>query len=133
VLACDGRRASLRDAWHGSCNTTSDHFFNTTGDTDMTQARSSARGNNGNPTTDRLAAMAHDTVDRVAESANYAEKEVRSAASRAAEQAKEMQEQAMAAADENVKKARSYIEENPLKSAGIAFAAGVVISALLRR
>ena len=75
--------------------------------------------------------MAHDTVDRVAETANYAEKEVRGAASRAAEQAREMQEQALAAADENVKKARSYIEENPLMSAGIAFAAGVIFSALI--
>jgi ElaB/YqjD/DUF883 family membrane-anchored ribosome-binding protein len=102
-------------------------------DIDMAQTRSSARDSNGNPTTDRLAAMAHDTVDRVAESANYAEKEVRGAASRAADQAKEMQEQAIAAANENVKKARSYIEENPLMSAGIAFAAGVVVSALLRR
>jgi ElaB/YqjD/DUF883 family membrane-anchored ribosome-binding protein len=77
--------------------------------------------------------MAHETVDRVAESANYAEKEVRNAAGRAAEHAREMQEQAIAAAEENVQKARSYIEENPLMSAGIAFAAGVIISALLRR
>lgn len=102
-------------------------------DMDMAQARTSGRNSSDNPTTDRIAAMAHDTVDRVAESANYAEKEVRSAASRAAEHAREMQEQAVEAAGENVKKARSYIEENPLMSAGIAFAAGVVFSALIRR
>jgi ElaB/YqjD/DUF883 family membrane-anchored ribosome-binding protein len=103
------------------------------GGTDMAQTRTATEKPNGNPTTDRIAAMAHDTVDRVAESANYAEQEVRGAANRAAEHAREMQEQAVAAAEENVKKARSYIEENPLMSAGIAFAAGVVLSALIRR
>ena len=99
----------------------------------MAQARNSTEKANGNSTTDRLAAMAHDTVDRVAESANYAEQEVRGAAGRAAERAREMQEEAMATADQQVKKARSYIEENPLMSAGIAFAAGVIFSALIRR
>jgi ElaB/YqjD/DUF883 family membrane-anchored ribosome-binding protein len=100
----------------------------------MAQARSAGRNHSTeNPTTERLAAMAHDTVDRVAESATYAEQEVRSAASRAAEQARNYGEQAKAAADENVQKARSFIEENPLMSAGIAFAAGIVFSALIRR
>jgi ElaB/YqjD/DUF883 family membrane-anchored ribosome-binding protein len=102
-------------------------------DRTMAQARSSGRNSSDTPATDRLASMAHDTVDRVAETANYAEQEVRSAAGRAAEHAREMQEQARAAAQENVGKARSFIEENPLMSAGIAFAAGVVFSALIRR
>jgi ElaB/YqjD/DUF883 family membrane-anchored ribosome-binding protein len=103
-------------------------------DTNMTQARTAVRNNTSeNPTTERLAAMAHETVDRVAEAAKDAEKEVRSAASRTAERASQMQDSALAAADENVKKARSYIEENPLVSAGIAFAAGGIFSSLIRR
>jgi ElaB/YqjD/DUF883 family membrane-anchored ribosome-binding protein len=44
-----------------------------------------------------------------------------------------MQDQARSAADEGVRRARSYIETNPVLSAGIAFAAGVILSSLLRR
>jgi ElaB/YqjD/DUF883 family membrane-anchored ribosome-binding protein len=86
-----------------------------------------------NATTERFAAKAHETIDRVADTANQAEREARAAAQRAAERAREMQERAMQAADENIGKLRSYVEHNPLTSAGIAFAAGVVLSALLRR
>ena len=57
-------------------------------------------------TTDRFAAKAHDAVDSVAERAQRAEREVRTA---------------------------SYIESNPLAFAGIAFAAGVLLSSLFRR
>ena len=84
-------------------------------------------------TSDRLASMAHETIDRVAPKANRAENEVRGAAARAADGAKLMQGQAVEAAQENVRKLRSYIESNPLTTAGIAFAAGVLVSALVRR
>jgi ElaB/YqjD/DUF883 family membrane-anchored ribosome-binding protein len=86
-----------------------------------------------NPTTDRLASMAHDTIDRVAETANYAEREVRDAAARGAEQARHVQDQAKEVADENLHKVRSFLEENPLMGAGIAFVAGIVLSSLIRR
>lgn len=85
------------------------------------------------PATDQLASMAHDTVDRVAGAAANAEHRVRGAAARTADQAREMQDQARSAADEGVRRARSYIETNPVLSAGIAFAAGVILSSLLRR
>ena len=39
----------------------------------------------------------------------------------------------MEAADEHISKLRSYVEENPLLSAGIAFAAGIVVVSLLSR
>ncbi len=99
----------------------------------MAQTRGSRNGESENPTTDRLASMAHDTVDRVAEAAHHAEREVRTAASRTAAQAKHVQEQALETADENLNKVRSYVEENPLMSAGIAFVAGIVLPSLLRR
>jgi ElaB/YqjD/DUF883 family membrane-anchored ribosome-binding protein len=83
--------------------------------------------------TERLATMAHDTIDRVADVATDAEREVRGAAARTARQAKEVGEQAMATADENISKLRAYVEENPLLSAGIAFAAGIVLVSLLSR
>jgi ElaB/YqjD/DUF883 family membrane-anchored ribosome-binding protein len=87
----------------------------------------------GSSTTDRLASMAHETIDRVTPTASRAENEVRGAATRAADSAKLMQEHAVAAAEENLRKVRSYAESNPLITAGIAFAAGVLLSALVRR
>jgi ElaB/YqjD/DUF883 family membrane-anchored ribosome-binding protein len=87
----------------------------------------------GSSTTDRIASMAHETIDRATPKVNRAEHEVRGAAARAADGAKVLQEQAVHAAEENVRKVRSYIESNPLTTAGIAFAAGVLLSALIRR
>jgi len=37
------------------------------------------------------------------------------------------------AIEQNLRKVREYIEKNPIQSAAIAFAAGVVLSSLLRR
>ena len=87
----------------------------------------------GSSTTDRLASMAHETIDRVTHKASRAENEVRGAATRAVDSAKLMQEHAVAAAEENLRKVRSYAESNPLITAGIAFAAGALLSALVRR
>jgi len=87
----------------------------------------------GSSTSDRLASMAHETIDRVTPKANRAEHEVRGAAARAADSAKLLQENAVQATEENLRKVRSFIETNPLATAGIAFAAGVVLSALVRR
>jgi len=87
----------------------------------------------GSSTSDRLASMAHETIDRVTPKANRAEHEVRGAAAKAADGAKHLQQQAVQATEENLRKVRSFIESNPLTTAGIAFAAGVVLSALVRR
>jgi ElaB/YqjD/DUF883 family membrane-anchored ribosome-binding protein len=86
-----------------------------------------------NSTMDRLASMAHETIDRVTPKANRAEHDVRSAAIKAADSAKVLQEHAAAAVEDNLRKARSFAESNPLITAGIAFAAGALLSALIRR
>ncbi|HET8699630.1 MAG TPA: hypothetical protein VFO94_19245 [Gammaproteobacteria bacterium] len=99
----------------------------------MAQTRGASNGESSNPTTERLASMAHDTVDRVADVANEAEREVRERAARTARQAKEMGEQAMEAADEHISKLRGYVEENPLLSAGIAFVAGMLVVSLMSK
>jgi ElaB/YqjD/DUF883 family membrane-anchored ribosome-binding protein len=83
--------------------------------------------------TDRLAAKAHETVDSVAERAQRAERELRGAAARKAEQARELHEQATERAEQTLRRASSYLQNNPLAFAGIAFAAGVLLSSLLRR
>ena len=87
----------------------------------------------GETTTDRFAAKAHETVDSVAERAQRAEREVRGAAARTAEQARDFQEHAAERAEQTIRRAGSYVENNPLAFVGIAFAAGVLLSTLLRR
>ena len=87
----------------------------------------------GSSTSDRLASMAHETIDRVTPKANRAEQEVRGAAAKAADSAKHMQEQAVQVTEENLRSMRSYIETNPLTTAGIAFAAGILLMSLIRR
>lgn len=84
-------------------------------------------------TTDRFAAKAHETVDTLAERAQRAEREVRGAAARTVEHAQELQEDARERAEQGLRRAGAYAESNPLAFAGIAFAAGVLVSTLLRR
>jgi ElaB/YqjD/DUF883 family membrane-anchored ribosome-binding protein len=83
--------------------------------------------------TQRVAEKAHQTVDRAAEVATEAERAVRANAARAAEKLKEGEELALETLDESLERVRDYVEKNPLTSAGIAFAAGVLVSVLLRR
>ena len=73
-------------------------------------------------TTDHFAAKAHETVDSLAERAQRAERGVRAAADRTVEQA-----------EQSLKRATSYFESNPLAVVGVAFVAGVLLSAMMRR
>ena len=83
--------------------------------------------------TDYVAAKAHETVDTIHERAQRAEREVRGAAERTAEQARQLRDQYAESAEEGLKRASSYLESNPLAVVGIAFVAGVLLSAMLRR
>jgi ElaB/YqjD/DUF883 family membrane-anchored ribosome-binding protein len=84
-------------------------------------------------TTDRAAEMAHDTVDRVADVAEDAERQVRKAAARKMKQARALQGDVIDAVDDKLGRVDSYVRENPFTAAGIAFAAGAIVSALIRR
>ena len=59
--------------------------------------------------------------------------ELRAAATKVADSAKLLQKHAVDAARDKVREVRSYAESNPLAAAGIAFAAGVLLTALIRR
>lgn len=83
--------------------------------------------------TERVAQTAHETIDRVQEKAGQIEDQLRDTAERAAERARESGDKAKMELQGTVKKLTGYIEENPLQSAAIAFAAGLVVSSLLRR
>ena len=84
-------------------------------------------------TTERVAAKAHETVDTIAERAERAERDVRKAAQRTAEQARQLQQEYAETAEQSLRRASSYLESNPLAVAGIAFIAGVLLSAMIRR
>jgi ElaB/YqjD/DUF883 family membrane-anchored ribosome-binding protein len=84
-------------------------------------------------TSDRLASMAHEAIDRATPRLSRAEQEARAAAAKAADSAKLLQEHAVQFTEENLSKVRSFIGSNPLATAGIAFAAGALLSALIRR
>lgn len=84
-------------------------------------------------TTDRLASMAHESIDRVSTKANHAETEVRDTVAKTAESARHMEEQALDTARDGLHKTQAYIEKNPLMSAGIALAAGALLTLLIRR
>ena len=84
-------------------------------------------------TTDHFAAKAHETVDSIAERAQGAEREVRKAAERTAKQARQLRDEYAETAEEGLRRAGSYLESNPLAVAGIAFVAGVLLSAMIRR
>jgi ElaB/YqjD/DUF883 family membrane-anchored ribosome-binding protein len=90
-------------------------------------------GNGENTMTNRAASMAHETVDRVADAADDAEQQVRGAAARKVRQAKEFQDDMLDTVSDKLGKVDSYVKENPFTAAGIAFALGAIVSALIRR
>lgn len=90
-------------------------------------------GNGENTMTNRAASKAHETVDRVADIAEDAEQQVRSTASRKMRQAKNLQDDMLDAVSDKLGRVDSYVKENPFTAAGIAFAVGAIVSALIRR
>ncbi|HEY8518611.1 MAG TPA: hypothetical protein VIN61_00915 [Gammaproteobacteria bacterium] len=82
---------------------------------------------------DRLAAKAHEAIDKAATTASHAEQHVRATATKAADAARRSEQQIEQKLGDSVERLRRYVERNPMTSAGIAFAAGVILSSLLRR
>jgi ElaB/YqjD/DUF883 family membrane-anchored ribosome-binding protein len=83
--------------------------------------------------TENVAKAAHSAVDRAADSAAKAEDKVRRMAASGEEQIKEKTAEARATAEQSIDQFRQYTRDNPLMSAGIAFAAGLLLSRLLSR
>lgn len=93
----------------------------------------SANGVNhpSHPVTDQLKASLHASVDKLADSAGIAERNIRESASSSAQNMsarKRLAEQKWQAS-----KVRKYAIENPVATAGIAFAAGMLVTSLLRK
>jgi ElaB/YqjD/DUF883 family membrane-anchored ribosome-binding protein len=83
--------------------------------------------------TEHFAAKAHETVETLAERAQRAEREVRAAAQRTAEQARQLRDEYADTAEQGLRRASSYVESNPLAVVAVAFLAGVLLSAMIRR
>lgn len=84
-------------------------------------------------TTTRVAKTAHDVIDETAAKAGPVEMKIRETAAIAGNKVEATQEKARDQIDESLEKMESFVRERPVTSAGIAFAAGVLVSTLLRR
>lgn len=84
-------------------------------------------------TTDRLASAARTGIDETAAKARDLEDKLRERASGATERVERSQEAAMQTIGEYTAKAEAFAKEQPFTAAGIAFAAGVIAAAVLRR
>ncbi len=82
----------------------------------------SKAANGDHATTDRLSERAHESVDRIAKTAGKGEEKIRHEAANAKERS-----------DETLHSISTFVEDNPVISLGVAFAAGAVLSAFLRR
>jgi ElaB/YqjD/DUF883 family membrane-anchored ribosome-binding protein len=84
-------------------------------------------------TTRQAANSAHEFIDAAASKAEKAEKEVRARAEAVGHKAEATQELASKKAEKVLSQTEVFVREQPIAAAGLAFAAGVVASALLRR
>ncbi|ALQ09245.1 MULTISPECIES: hypothetical protein [Pseudoalteromonas] len=89
--------------------------------------------NTDSPLTEKATSAAHDAVDALSSKAATAESSVRKGASSSAEALSEKQLIAREKLSECTAKTRAFASENPLATAGIAFAAGMLITSLFRR
>lgn len=101
-----------------------------TGDTgadDGTKTRASA------DLTRNVAMKAHKAVDSVTEKAAEAERKLRESAATNEEALREAADKSALKAKELKTRARRYVNENPMTAAGIAFVAGIVTAAWMRK
>lgn len=98
------------------------------------QSQKSSQGNQSkSPTTEKATQAAHDALDKASAKAASAEEYVREHASDSVEALQHKREALQKELDESMAKTRSFISKNPIMCAGIAFAAGMLFTALLKR
>jgi len=83
--------------------------------------------------TRRAADAAHDVIDETASKAEVLEQRVRESAQKANEKVESSQEAASEQINRSLAKAETFAKESPVAAAGIAFAAGLFVSSILRR
>lgn len=85
------------------------------------------------PLTERSVAAAHEAIDNLSARIAKTEKSVREMVSGSGQNFSEKQQEMKTRMDESMDSARQYVQDNPIMAAGIAFAAGAIVAALLRR
>ena len=83
--------------------------------------------------TQRIASSAHETIDSAAVKADELELHLRAGVVKAGTKLEASQEAATAQVEKSLAKLESFVKSRPIAAAGIAFAAGVLATALLRR
>lgn len=84
-------------------------------------------------TTDHMAQAAHAAVDKAAANLAQAERALREAQAAAGIKISDMSEQARQIGNESLSSVRQYVDQHPARAVGIAFAAGYLLSVLLKK
>ena len=82
------------------------------------------------PMADKIKDTLHDSVDTLAEKAAAAEQGLRDSAEKGSENLARRKEQLESSWEQS--SVKRYVSENPVKTAGLAFAAGVVLASFLK-
>lgn len=98
-----------------------------------TQANSKTNGGLNSPVTAKASEAAHHAVDSVAAKAASAEDSLRKTAASSQESLAHKQAEIKQQLQSSYSKTRELAAQNPLATAGIAFAAGMLLTSLLRR
>ena len=104
----------------------------------QTKTSSSKKSGNGSkkpnaPTTEQAVRAAHDALDTAAEKLGPVEDRVRKESAKSKETLKVKSQEAKDEFEVALTKVEDFARERPLAAAGIAFAAGIIASAILRR
>ena len=105
------------------------------------QTKSSSTKKSGNgagskpnaPATEQAVRAAHDALDTAAEKLGPMEKRLREESAKGAETLKAKGQDAMDELEDALARAERFARQRPFAAAGIAFAAGIIASAILRR
>ena len=97
------------------------------------QANSKTNSGLNSPVTTKASEAAHHAVDAVAAKAANAEDTLRKTAASSQETLAHKQEEIKQQLQSGYSRSREFAAQNPVAAAGIAFAAGMLVSTLLRR
>ena len=93
---------------------------------------SAADRSNGAPTTEKVRVKAHEAVDSAASRVEDVERRIREEAAEAQVKLAETKEVATEQFENSLAQMESFIRKRPMTAAGIAFAAGILVSRLVR-
>lgn len=88
---------------------------------------------NKKSTTQRVAKAAHDAIEDTAAKAEPLELQLREKASNAGDKVEAGHEATQQQVEQTIASIEKFVNEKPVAAAGVAFAAGIVVSTLLRR